>query len=165
MKALLEKSVEAVEFQQSAARSWSVPGDSIAADDSNEQARADREFLVPGPCRRSYQDFGFGSGTDFAARIGGIVPPVTVRHGCAKYLSGKKWARWKFKNVVVSLRICQPSFLIQLQTTARQFTGLRKTSMTFPSLVTTATAFRSLASTQIFPSRSRAMPSPPSRIG
>src|SRR5262245_55574283 len=46
-----------------------------------------------------------------------------------------------------------------------KLTGLRKTSKTFPCLVTNATAFRSLASTQIFPNTSRAMPSPPSRIG
>src|SRR5207249_10270326 len=45
------------------------------------------------------------------------------------------------------------------------FTGLRKTSATLPSLVTTATAFRSLASTQMLPATSSAMPSPPSRIG
>src|SRR4030095_6778390 len=46
-----------------------------------------------------------------------------------------------------------------------EFTGLRKTSKTLPCLVTNAPAFRSWASTQIFPNTSRAMPSPPSRIG
>src|SRR5262245_11580483 len=46
-----------------------------------------------------------------------------------------------------------------------EFTGLRNTSKTFPSLVTSATEFRSLGSTQIFPNTSSAIPSPPSRIG
>src|SRR6267142_6108213 len=38
-----------------------------------------------------------------------------------------------------------------------EFTGLRNTSKTFLCLVTIATAFRSFAATQIFPSRSNAM--------
>src|SRR5215831_3855321 len=40
-----------------------------------------------------------------------------------------------------------------------EFTGLRKTSSTLPSLVTTATALRSLASTQMLPATSRTIPS------
>jgi hypothetical protein len=44
-------------------------------------------------------------------------------------------------------------------------TGLRKTSKTRPWLLIRAMAFRSFASTQMFPARSRMMPSPPSRMG
>jgi hypothetical protein len=32
--------------------SWSISEDSIAVDDSNEQAGADREWLALGPCKR-----------------------------------------------------------------------------------------------------------------
>src|SRR5512143_749071 len=45
------------------------------------------------------------------------------------------------------------------------FTGFRNTSTTRPAVVTTATALRSLASTQMFPATSKAIPSAPSRIG
>ena len=37
------------------------------------------------------------------AGIGEVVAPVPVRHRGAKYVSGKKWARWEFKNVFVSV--------------------------------------------------------------
>ena len=46
-----------------------------------------------------------------------------------------------------------------------KLTGLRKISKTSPFLVTTATALRSLASTHMFSSRSRAIPSPPLKNG
>ena len=70
------------------------------------------------------------------------------------------------KGLVGNSRMCLfPSAVSAEFLNPAEFTGLRNTSNTFPSLVTTATAFRSLASTQIFSSRSRAMPSPPSRIG
>src|SRR3954466_12770164 len=44
-------------------------------------------------------------------------------------------------------------------------TGLRKTSTTAPFFVTTTIALRSLVEFQMFPSRSSAMPSVPSRYG
>src|SRR5215475_6822437 len=44
-------------------------------------------------------------------------------------------------------------------------TGFRKTSKVLPCLLIRAMAFRSFASTQMFPERSRMMPSPPSIIG
>ena len=62
--------------------------------------------------------------------LGRIVPPVTVGLGCAENFSGKKWAGWKFKNVVVSLCSIAPNFSNHW----REFTGLRNTSKTFPSL-------------------------------
>ena len=49
-----------------------------------------------------------------------------------------------------------------------EFAGLRKTSITLGSLllfVTTTMAFRSLTEFQIFPARSKAIPSVPSRRG
>ena len=88
-----------------------------------------------------------------------IIPPVGVQAGSAERLSIEK-------GLVGNSRMCvSPAAMSAEFLSPAVFTGLRKTSKTLPSLVTTATAFLSLASTQILPARSKAMPSAPSRMG
>src|SRR5215510_6500550 len=92
------------------------------------------------------------------------APPLTSPTSRGE-LSRRLPSDWEVQNVfpvtnglVGNSRICLfPSAVLAEFLNPFEFTALRNTSKTLPCLVTNATAFRSLASTQIFPNTSRAM--------